>query len=131
MSANELAYLSIGKLGYAYRNRTLSPVEVTKSILERISRVNAHLNAFLHVMEEEAINDAKRAEKEINQGEWRGPLHGVPVSVKDLFFTRGVRTTGGSSIYREFKPDFDGTVVARLKSAGAVILGKNNLHELA
>lgn len=131
VTASDLAYLSIRKLGDAYRNKALSPVEVTKTILGRIDRMNPHLNAFLRVTHDEALRDAKQAEEEIGQGKWRGPLHGIPVSVKDLFFTAGIETTGGSPIYRGFKPALDSTVVACLKAAGAIILGKNNLHELA
>ena len=131
MTPNELAYLRLDELGRAYLTGGLSPVEVTEVMLARIERLNPRINAFLKVTADEARKQARSAETEIRAGEWRGPLHGVPVSVKDLFFTRGVETTGGSPIYRGFVPDFDSTVVARLKAAGAVLLGKTHLHELA
>ena len=131
MTSNELAYFSLDELGRAYLSGSLSPVEVTKAMLERIERLNPRMNAFLKITADEALEQARSAETEILAGEWRGPLHGVPVSVKDLFFTRGVETTGGSPVYRQFTPDFDSTVVARLKTAGAVLLGKTHLHELA
>lgn len=131
MTPNELAYLRLDELGRAYLTGGLSPVEVTEVMLARIERLNPRINAFLKVTADEARKQARSAETEIRAGEWRGPLHGVPVSVKDLFFTRGVETTGGSPIYRGFVPDFDSTVVARLKAAGAVLLGKAHLHELA
>ena len=131
MTPNELAYLRLDELGRAYLTGGLSPVEVTEVMLARIERLNPRINAFLKVTADEARKQARSAETEIRAGEWRGPLHGVPVSVKDLFLTRGVETTGGSPIYRGFVPDFDSTVVARLKAAGAVLLGKTHLHELA
>ena len=128
---SDLAYLSVSDLAQAYRSRNLSPVEVTTALLARIERLNPSLNAFLTITAEAAFADARRAEEEILRGDARGPLHGVPVSVKDLFFTEGITTTGGSPIYRNYKPSFDATVVSRLRAAGAVILGKTNLHELA
>jgi aspartyl-tRNA(Asn)/glutamyl-tRNA(Gln) amidotransferase subunit A len=131
MTPDELAYFSLDELGRAYLTGGLSPVEVTEAMLARIERLNPRINAFLKITADEARKQARSAETEIRAGEWRGPLHGVPVSVKDLFFTRGVETTGGSPIYRNFVPDFDSTVVARLKATGAVLLGKTHLHELA
>jgi aspartyl-tRNA(Asn)/glutamyl-tRNA(Gln) amidotransferase subunit A len=131
MSPSELAYLSLDELGRFYLTGSLSPVEVTEALLARIERHNPQIHAFLKITADEARKQARTAEAEIRAGEWRGPLHGVPVSVKDLFYTRGIATTGGSPIYRDFAPDFDSTVVARLKAAGAVLLGKTHLHELA
>lgn len=111
--------------------RRLSPVEVTRAVLQRIERVNPRLNAYLTVMADQALADAEAAEREIAGGRYRGPLHGIPVGVKDLFATAGVRTTAGSKILADWVPDYDATVVTQLRDAGAVILGKLGLHEWA
>lgn len=113
------------------RGRKLSPVELARKTLDRIERENPRLNAFLTVMRESALEQAAAAERAIAQGEYRGPLHGVPVSVKDLFFTRGVRTTAGSKLFASFVPEHDAAVVERLRAAGAVLVGKTAMHELA
>ena len=110
------------------------PVDVYKrqqECLERIERLNPALNAFITVMGESALAEARNAAAEIRRGEWRGPLHGVPVALKDLIDTAGVRTTAASSLYKDRVPHQDAEVVRRLRQAGAVILGKNNLHEFA
>src|SRR5207302_1691661 len=109
----------------------VSPVEITQECLQRIERVNPALNAFITVMAESALAEARRAEGEILRGEWRGPLHGVPLALKDLIDTAGVRTTAASALYRDRIPNQDAEVVRRLRQAGAVIVGKNNLHEFA
>ena len=109
----------------------LSPVDLTEAALAAIEKENSRLNAFLTVTAEAARQDARRAEQEIRRGRWRGPLHGIPLSFKDLFWTRGVRTTGGSLILRDFVPSTDAPAVKRLKDAGAVLLGKTTLHEWA
>ena len=112
------------------RTKKVSPKELTAACLARIQRVNPTLNAFITVTAEQATADAQRAEAEIMKGRWRGPLHGIPVGLKDLFDTAGVRTTGGSGQFADRVPVEDAEVVRRLKAAGAVILGKQNLHEL-
>jgi aspartyl-tRNA(Asn)/glutamyl-tRNA(Gln) amidotransferase subunit A len=112
------------------RTKKVSPRELTAACLARIQRLNPTLNAFITVMAEQATADAQRAEVEIMKGGWRGPLHGIPVGLKDLFDTAGVRTTGGSGQFAERIPVEDADVVRQLKAAGAVILGKQNLHEL-
>src|SRR2546430_14538603 len=122
---------TIAGLAPEIRNRKVSPVEVTRLFLERIERINPILNAYVTVAADDALAEAKRAEDEIAQGRYRGPLHGVPFSIKDNIATKGVRTTAGSKILDNWIPDFDATVVAKLKEAGAVILGKTNLHEWA
>ena len=122
---------TIAGLGSAIRNRKVSPVEVTRLFLERIERINPILNAYVTITADDALADATRAENEIGHGGYRGPLHGIPFSIKDNIATKGVRTTAGSKILDQWKPDFDATVVAKLKEAGAVILGKTNLHEWA
>ncbi|MGC1449935.1 MAG: amidase [Candidatus Sulfotelmatobacter sp.] len=109
----------------------MSPVEVTRACLERIERLNPPLNAFITVMYESALAEARRAEADILRGEWRGPLHGVPVALKDLIETAGVPTTAASALYKDRVPRADAEVVRRLRQAGAVLVGKNNLHEFA
>ncbi len=131
MSASSVTTLSIGKLASLLRERKLSPVELTQAMLDRIEKQNPALNAYLTALPETALEQAREAERAIASGQYRGPLHGIPVSVKDLYYTRGVRTTAGSPIFADFVPDHDATVVARLRDAGAVLLGKTHLHELA
>jgi aspartyl-tRNA(Asn)/glutamyl-tRNA(Gln) amidotransferase subunit A len=122
---------SISQLAPRLRRREISPVDVTRDCLARIERLNPSLNAFITVMAESALAEARQAEAEILRGEWRGALHGVPVALKDLIDTAGVRTTAASALYKDRVPDEDADVVRRLRLAGAVILGKNNLHECA
>jgi aspartyl-tRNA(Asn)/glutamyl-tRNA(Gln) amidotransferase subunit A len=122
---------SISELAPRLRRREISPVEVTQGCLARIERLNPALNAFITVIAESALAEASRAEAEILRGEWRGALHGVPLALKDLIDTAGVRTTAASALYEDRVPDHDAEVVRRLRQAGAVILGKNNLHECA
>lgn len=125
------SYLGIAEASELIRQRTLSPVELVKECLDRIRRLNPALNAFITVTGDQAGNAAVAAEKEIADNTWRGPLHGIPVAIKDMFDTAGVRTTGAFEAYRNRVPDRDAEAVARLKEAGAIILGKTNMHELA
>jgi aspartyl-tRNA(Asn)/glutamyl-tRNA(Gln) amidotransferase subunit A len=113
------------------RRKEISPVEVARECLDRIEKLDPTLNAFITVMAESALAEARAAEAEISRGEWRGPLHGIPVALKDLIDTAGVRTTAASALYQDRVPTEDAEVVRRLRRAGAVILGKNNLHEFA
>jgi aspartyl-tRNA(Asn)/glutamyl-tRNA(Gln) amidotransferase subunit A len=115
----------------ALRRRHFSAVELTTATLGRIERANPTLRAFITITGERAMEQARRADAEFAAGKDRGPLQGVPIAVKDLFYTRGVRTTGGSPIFETFVPDSDAFAVARLEAAGAVMVGKTNLHELA
>lgn len=131
MTQKELGRLSISEISPRIKKREISPVEVTRFFLSAIERHNPALNAYITVTQEMALADAQRAEKEIRRGNYRGPLHGVPFSLKDTIATRGVRTTAGSKILSEWKPDFDATVVTKLKEAGAILLGKTNMHEWA
>ena len=109
----------------------LSPVELTEAALAAIEKDNRRLNVFLTVTADSVREEARRAEQEIRRGRYRGPLHGIPLSLKDLIWTRGVRTTAGSRILKDFVPRADAPVVKRLKDAGAVILGKTAMHEWA
>jgi aspartyl-tRNA(Asn)/glutamyl-tRNA(Gln) amidotransferase subunit A len=113
------------------RTRKLSPVELTRECLNRIERLNPQLNAFITVTADAALDAARKAEADIAAGNYRGPLHGIPIALKDLFDTAGVLTTAASNQYRERIPTEDAEVVRRLKQAGAVLLGKLNMHEFA
>ncbi len=127
--ADDLHYKTITEISGLIRDKELSPVEVTEAQLTRIESLDGRLRSYATVMAEEAMDQARAAESEIAAGAWRGPLHGVPVAVKDLCFTRGVVTMGGSSIFADQIPDYDATVVSRFNDAGAVLLGKLNMTE--
>ncbi|MGA9304042.1 MAG: amidase [Candidatus Sulfotelmatobacter sp.] len=122
---------TIVELAPRLRRKEVSPVELTRACMERIEKFNPVLNAFITVTGESALAEARTAEIEILRGEWRGPLHGIPVALKDLIDTAGTRTTAASGLYQTRVPAEDAEVVLRLRRAGAVILGKNNLHEFA
>ena len=131
MEAHRLDQFTLASLARAIRTRKVSPVEITKACLERIERLNPALNAFITVTAERALADARRAERVSARGGRRGPLHGVPIAIKDIFATAGIRTTCGSRVLRGWVPDHDATVVRRLTDAGAVLLGKLNMSEFA
>jgi aspartyl-tRNA(Asn)/glutamyl-tRNA(Gln) amidotransferase subunit A len=131
MKGLELDGLTISALAPLIKKKQVSPVEITKSYLDRISKLNPKLNAYLAMAEDDALATAKKAEREIRQGKYRGPLHGIPFSIKDNIATKGVVTTAGSKILADWVPDYDATVVERLKAGGVVILGKVNMHEWA
>ena len=113
------------------RSGRISPVRLTEECLETIERLNSSLRAFITVTSKSALAQAKQAEIEIRSDHWRGSLHGIPIALKDLIDTAGVRTTAGSAVFEDRVPVEDAEVVAKLKAAGAVIIGKNNLHEFA
>lgn len=123
--------LTIAKIAPLIRKRKISPVELTDFFLERISRFQPRLNAFITVTSDFARKQARQAEREIAAGRYRGPLHGIPITLKDLFYTAGIRTTAGSRILRKFFPKENAFAVDRLFQAGAILLGKTNLHEFA
>lgn len=127
----QLEDLTIAEISPQIESKKISPVELTKLYLERIARLNPVLNAYVTITKEEALAEAQRAEQEILRGKYRGPLHGVPVAIKDNLAVKGVRTTAGTKILADWKPDFDATVVTRLREAGAIVLGKTNMHEWA
>ncbi len=124
-------FTSICELAPCLRRGEISPVEITQQCLSRIEMLNPALNAFITALSESALREAREAEAEILRGRWRGPLHGVPIALKDLIDTAEVRTTAASAHYEHRIPMEDAEVVRRLRQAGAVILGKNNLHEFA
>jgi amidase len=125
----DLHYLELLDIAQRIQSREISSVEVTQALLERIGNVDRELRSYATVMAEQAMAAARQADSEIADGIVRGPLHGVPVGVKDLCWTKGVTTTGGMPIYRHFKPTEDGTVVEKLRAGGAVILGKLQMTE--
>lgn len=123
--------LSISEASELLRRKKISPVELTTACLARIEQLNPTLNAFITVMHESALAEARYAEEEINAGNWRGPLHGIPIGLKDLIDTAGVKTTCGSALFADRVPVEDAEVVRRLKHAGAVLIGKQNMQEFA
>ena len=131
MDGGDLCYLSIHELSGRIRRREVSPVEVVEAHLRRIESVNPVLSAFLTLTGDRALEEARRAEIEIAAGRWRGPLHGVPYGAKDIIETAGIRTTHGSSFFRDHVPTEDADCVVRLRLAGAILLGKTLTHEFA
>src|ERR1700730_11392535 len=122
---------NIRQLAPLLQRKEISPLEITRVCLDRIEKLNPSLNAFITVTAESALAEARAAETEISRGQWRGPLHGIPIALKDLIDTAGTRTTAASALLEHRVPTEDAEVVLRLRQAGAVILGKNNLHEFA
>lgn len=127
----DLADLPLVEVAGKIARRELSPVEATRAALKRIEALEGTLNAFVTVLGERALAEASEAEREIAAGNYRGPLHGVPISVKDLFFTAGIRTTASSRVFADHVPAEDATIVRRLRAAGAIIVGKTNMLEFA
>jgi aspartyl-tRNA(Asn)/glutamyl-tRNA(Gln) amidotransferase subunit A len=128
---SNLAGLSLKEASELLRRKAASPVELTQECLKRISTYNASLNAFITVTADQAMESARAMEAEQRRGRWRGPLHGIPLALKDNIDTAGVRTTAASELFKERVPSADAEVVRRLKAAGAILLGKTNLHEFA
>lgn len=124
-----LHFKTISNVAEQIKSKQISPVEVTEELLERIDRLDSRLKSYVTVMADRAMTVARKLEEEITSGSYRGPLHGIPIAVKDLFYTKGIRTMGGTKALSNHIPDFDSTVVERLESAGAVLLGKLNLNE--
>ena len=131
MDKKGIPFLTVAELGRLIREKAVSPVEATEAYLDRIDDLDFKFNAYLTVCRREALRAAREAEQEIGRGDYKGPMHGIPVGIKDQIWTRGIRTTGGSRLFRDLVPDEDATVVVNLKRAGAVILGKTNMTELA
>ena len=131
MDSLELCYMSAGQLSRLIQSREVSPVEVVDAHLSRIQSTDQVLNSFITLLPEPARAAARRAESDISAGNYRGPLHGIPVGLKDLFNTGGVRTTSGTRLFDNFIPQQDCTVAARFHQAGAILLGKLNMHQLA
>jgi aspartyl-tRNA(Asn)/glutamyl-tRNA(Gln) amidotransferase subunit A len=123
--------LTIEKLAPQIQRKKISPVELTRFLLDRISKLQPIVNAYITITADIALKQARQAEREIMQGQYRGALHGIPISIKDLFYTQGIRTTAGSKILKDFIPDRNAVAVGRLLRAGCILLGKTNLHEFA
>ena len=131
MQQRDLPFLTVAQLSQLIESREVSPVEATEAYLDRIDELDFKFNAYLAVSRHEALEAAREAEQAIASGNYRGSMHGIPVAVKDQFWTKGVRTTGGTRILADFIPDEDATIIANLKRAGAVLLGKTNMTEFA
>ena len=130
MTDLELRNLTLADAARLISRKEISPVELTEAVLDRIGRLNERMRAFITVTEDDALERAKAADKEIAGGH-KPPLQGVPVSVKDLYDTKGIRTTAGSKVFENRVPEADAALVTKLKAAGAVLIGKTNLHEFA
>ena len=128
-AADDLHYLELMEIAACIKARKISPVEATRAQLDRIAALDGELGSYVQVMADAAMAQAETAHVEIAAGRYRGPLHGVPVALKDLFWTKDVPTAAGTAVHRDFRPDQDATVVRRLNDAGAVVLGKLQLTE--
>ena len=131
MSNTELHYTPITEQAAMLRAGELSPVDLTQAYLDRVAALNGELGAYITVMDEQAMRQARQAESELSAGIDRGALHGIPLAIKDIIYTKGVLTSGGSKVLADFVPNEDSTIVRRLNDAGAVLLGKLNLSEFA
>jgi aspartyl-tRNA(Asn)/glutamyl-tRNA(Gln) amidotransferase subunit A len=127
----DISNLTIKHLSKLIASRDISCLEAIDATIERIKKLNPKLNAFITILEESARREAKHADSLIKQGKYLGPLHGIPISLKDLIYIKGVRSTSGSKILADFVPDYDSTITRKLRAAGAIIIGTNNLHEFA
>jgi len=131
MISQDLFYLSAGELSRLIQKKQVSPVEVVEAHLNRTEALEPMLTSFITCLPEQAIAHARQAEREIQAGKYRGPLHGIPIGLKDLYYVKGIRNTSGTKIFDQFIPGYDSTVAGRLREAGAILMGKLNLHPLA
>lgn len=127
----DLTGLTLKRAGELLRSKAISPVDLTNACLRRIEKYNPPINAFITVTGESALATARKMEEEGRKGKWRGPLHGIPIALKDNIDTAGIRTTGSSELFKDRVPTEDAVVTSKLKSAGAILLGKLNMHEFA
>ena len=128
---DDILHASIAQIATQIRRDKLSPVELIEVTLEAIDQCEPQLNAFITLFREESLESARRAETEIRSGKDLGPLHGIPIALKDIIYVEGTRSTGGSNFFSEESPQFDAALVSKLQAAGAIIIGKTNLHEFA
>jgi len=131
MNSTDICYLSAGQLAQLIKKKEISPVDVVKTHLSRIYSLESTLNSFITLLPDQAMEAAQQAEKEIQADRYIGPLHGIPFGLKDLYYVKGIRNTSGSKIFEHFIPNFESTIALRLKKAGAVLLGKLNMHPFA
>ncbi len=131
MAASDLQFQTASELAPLLKSRKISPVDLVRACLDQIEKTNPQVNAFLTVVGDRAIQQAREAEREIKAGRYRGPLHGIPYAPKDICATKGIRTTNGSRVTADWIPDHESTVTARLNEAGAILIGKLNLLEFA
>ena len=131
MEKKDIPFLSASDLSRLIKSKEVSPVEAVEAYLERIELLDPKLKSYLTVCSDEAMQSAREAEQALARGEYLGPMHGIPVAVKDQMNTKGILTTGGSTLFKDFVPDEDATVIANLKASGAILLGKLNMVELA
>src|SRR5438128_1952441 len=130
-ASDELTSLTLTEAAAKVRSGEVTSLQLTQACLDRIAIYGPKLDAFITVMKERALVEAKKLDEEQKAGKSRGPLHGVPLAIKDIIDTAGTRTTGGSALFEDRVPAEDATVVARLRAAGAVIIGKTNTQEFA
>src|SRR3989441_4165444 len=130
-AARDLYQHTLLEAAQLVEQRKVSPLELTESVLKQIERAEPKINAFITVVADQARAVARAHEAMIQAGYYLGPLHGVPIALKDNLYTKGIRSTAGSRVLGDFVPEEDATVTARLKSAGAIIVGKTNMHEFA
>src|SRR5918999_2482417 len=130
-SLQDINNLTIRHISKLIASRKISCLELVDATIERIEKLNPKLNAFITTLDQSAKREAKHADSLIKQGKYLGPLHGIPISLKDLIYIKGIRSTSGSKILADFVPDYDSTVTRKLRKAGAIIIGTNNLHEFA
>ncbi|MDH3446266.1 MAG: amidase family protein, partial [Deltaproteobacteria bacterium] len=131
MSTNDLGYLSIAEAAAGLRDKKFSAAELTDACLKRIDAVDGKLHSFITLTADLALQQARRAEQELRSGKDRGPLHGIPIALKDLYATKGIRTTCHSAVLQDWVPDYDATTVVKLAEAGTILLGKLGMHEFA
>ncbi len=131
MAIQEIMLMTLAEAARSIKARKISPVELTQASLERIESLEPKINAFITVTGDQALSAARKAEKEITSGKYRGPLHGIPYAVKDIYASKGIRSTSGSKVFADHVPDYDSTAVRRLNAAGGVMVGKNNTAEFA
>jgi len=131
MDQQDLCFATIEQLSHLFLKREVSPVEYIQAQLDRISTTEDKLNSFITITGEQALKEAEIVEADILEGRYKGPLHGISMGLKDLYYVKGIRNTSGIKVHDQFMPDYDSTVVARLKSAGAILTGKLNLAPLA
>ena len=130
-ASRDLTALTLKQASDLLRRRDASPVDLTQACLKRIDEYNPSINAFITITREQALAVAREMEAEQKSGKWRGPLHGIPIALKDNIDTAGIRTTAASGVFKDRLPMDDAEVVVRLKKAGAILVGKLNLHEFA